>query len=86
MIGAARVESDEATYSGNFIFVSDDGMGGYYVIDRSVIDAEGESPVRVWERGPGLTEYVADSFGEFFLMEVARGYEEREEVAEWARG
>lgn len=70
VMGAAQIESHQETFSRELIFVSSDGMGGYYVIDRSLIDSAGESPVRVWERGPGLTEYVADNFGDYFLREV----------------
>lgn len=79
VLGATFAESEVDSFSRDLIFISADGMGGSYVIDRSVVDANGESPIRVWERGPGLTEYVADSFGEYFLKEIQAAYEERKE-------
>jgi hypothetical protein len=56
------------------IVIGSTGDGGYYVIDRSQLSTEGESPVIEW--WPGLRSAnrsrrtVADDFGSFLLQQV----------------
>lgn len=56
------------------ILISDTGDGGYYAIDTSRRDNQGESPVIVWFPGfsnvGGEGEEVAEDFGAFILERI----------------
>lgn len=66
----------------SLVVIAADGMGGLYVLDTDCQGSDYECPVRVWETGPGLTEYVADSFGEFLLNNVGIELEEHSQLNE----
>ncbi len=57
-----------------YIIVGHDGYGGCYAIDRSVITADGESPVVEFSPGlpdePITTHRIAQDFGQFMLQEL----------------
>ena len=58
----------------SYIIVSDTGDGGYYALDISQVNADGESPVVEW--WPGATgaidngKTIAEDFGAFMLQKV----------------
>src|SRR5829696_7262685 len=52
------------------VIVGEDGLGGYYVLDTSQKDANGESPVAIWKTGGGNLAPFANDFGAFFLQAV----------------
>ena len=57
----------------SFIPICDTGLGGYYVIDVSQVNADGDCPViEYWPGAPEPTgkEVVAHDFGEFFYDRV----------------
>jgi hypothetical protein len=61
----------------SMIVASDDGMGGYFVLDTAKAPPGGEPPVEVWEPGmsqPGdKFEFIAPDFGTWFLDTVKFG-------------
>lgn len=67
-------ERQQSSAPVNLVFVSDTGDGGYYAIDLSRRNTDGESPVVLW--WPGITsrtedcEVVAEDFGTFLLTHV----------------
>jgi hypothetical protein len=58
------------------ILVSETGNGGYYALDTSRRDSQGESPVIVWFPGlskvGGEVEEVAEDFGTFVLHRLTQ--------------
>lgn len=74
LYGSARVTQDlraRAAMPPTLIAFMSDGMGGYYVMDSTRLDVNGEAAVGAWMPGPqedvDLVEYVASSFGTFAL-------------------
>jgi hypothetical protein len=63
----------------SLIVVSETGNGGYYAIDRTRQDNEGESPVIVWFPGlsivGGKIEQAAEDFGAFILQRLTQALE-----------
>jgi hypothetical protein len=57
----------------SFVVVSDTGDGGYYAIDTSQRDSQGESPIVAWYPG-GLSkgEKLSNDFGTFILQRVSK--------------
>ena len=59
----------------SLVVVSDIGDGGYYAIDTSQRDSQGENPIVAWY--PGLSkpevspEKVSDDFGAFILQRIS---------------
>jgi antitoxin YobK len=58
------------------LLVSETGDGGYYAIDTSRQDSQGESPVIVWFPGlskiEGKVEEVAEDFGAFMFQRLTQ--------------
>ena len=67
----------------SMVIISDDGMGGYFVLDTAKASPSGEPPVEVWEPGssqPGdKLEFIAPDFGSWFLDAVAFGLSDEED-------
>lgn len=53
----------------HFLIIGSPGYGPYYVLDLSIINENGESPVCLWTVG-NVIEKVEDSFEQFFLNGV----------------
>lgn len=64
-------ERSRGNVRSNHIIVAETGDGGYYVLDNSTKDSNGEHPVVAWY--PGMSQLstsvqrVADTFGSFLL-------------------
>ena len=65
-----RARADDGAPA-NYVLISEDGTGSYYVLDTGAAREDGECPVLLWHPGPGIQEPVAESFRDFFLREMA---------------
>jgi hypothetical protein len=66
-------ERETSRLSHQMVIVGADGTGGYYALDLTRADADGEAPVVLWQAGapPHACPVVARDFGVFFRDEVA---------------
>jgi len=66
-------ERNESSLPHALILVGSTGDGGYYAIDRSRIDTQGESPVVEWwplESPSTEPRPIAEDFGQFLLQQL----------------
>ena len=63
-------ERKAADLPDSWIIVADNGLGGWYVIDASQKNADGDSPVLDWWPGNQPPQVVAEDFGTFLLQRV----------------
>ena len=54
----------------SLILVADNGLGGWYAIDTSRKNPDGDSPVVDWFSNEQPTEIVAEDFGAFLLQRL----------------
>ena len=59
----------------SLVLVSDNGAGGWYAIETSTRDSDGESPVIEWWGAGCDSEIVALDFGSFLLQRVREACE-----------
>jgi antitoxin YobK len=74
VVWITRTTVQEGFLPPGMVIVSEDGMGGYYVIDLRAVGTGEEGPVVYWHSGlskPDDTlEVVAEDFGSFLRQEV----------------
>jgi hypothetical protein len=73
-------ERKSVSLPNSLILVAETGDGGYYAIDTTMRDAQGESPIVLWhsgltKKGGGKPEIVAKDFGAFLLQRISEALE-----------
>lgn len=68
-------ERRAANLSESIIIVGDNGLGGWYAIDTSKRNADGDSPVIDWWSDNQPSQVVADDFGAFLLQRLRQRIE-----------
>lgn len=70
-VGRTLLERAEFNMPQSFIIIADAGDGPYYVIDTSKKNADGDSPVFIWDGDEIVkTEKINEDFGDFLKDRV----------------